>query len=53
MSTSPLKGSSAAGSRPSGLDHVERLRALVLDVGPGGVEVRVVGDDVALVHGHA
>ena len=46
MSTLPLNGWIAVGSRPFGDDQVERLGAGRLDVGAGRVEMRVVGDDL-------
>ena len=38
---------------PFGDDEIDGLGADEFDVGAGGVEVRVVGDDVALLAGHA
>ena len=44
----PLNGCLELGSRPSGITRSTRSRAGVLDVGAGGVEVGVVGHDLAV-----
>ena len=49
----PLKGCDRLGWRPSGMTQVDGFGADELDVGAGGVEVRVVGHDVALLAHHA
>ena len=49
----PLKGCRVAGWRAFGDRQVDRLGADELDVGARGVEVRVVGHDVALLAHHA
>ena len=43
----PLNGWRLRGCFPSSIDEVDGLRAGVLDVGPGGVEVVVARDDLA------
>ena len=48
----PLNGCSNAGWRPSGI-QIDRLRAGELHIGARGVEVRVVGNDVAFLARHA
>ena len=47
MSMLPLNGWIADGSWPSCDDEVDRLGARELDVGPGRVEVGVVGNPLA------
>ena len=49
----PLNGWYVRGCSPSGNHQVDRLGALILQVGACGVEVRVVRDDVALLGSHA
>ena len=48
----PLEGVAGARLAPLGDDQVERLDAAVLQVGAGGVEVGVAGDDLAAPRGH-
>jgi hypothetical protein len=47
MSMLPLKGCSSAVSLPSGMGDVDGRGAGELDVGAGGVEVRVADEDLA------